>query len=1416
MKHLGFMKATGAAFFALAVCSAFAGERIANGSFAAGPEGWSIYSGAVDAEVSQDAQGGSLRLDFRQGMKGQAIAHSVARLDQAAPSPFAYSCWARADGLPGEAVPSHRNFGIELCVRYQDGTQQWVSPKRAPGVGTHGWERIAGDFTPPRAVKDVVFYARLRLPGTVWFDVFSIDEFPPPRTGLSGCRLSEKDGAIAIENDYVRLVFEPAKGGTCREFTVKASGAGYAGARHPNARLFTDRLRVGGNSYSRAYSAEMLKDTPEEAVLRLSLAAPQDYPFLVISKTFRLTARSSAVECTYGYKNLPESMAPQIFEPYFRNGFAAFRRPGQHYLVPTGTGVRRMGPMGGDTPFRDAVAGWIAAADGEGNALVCEFDFAHLASEYFWLGGADETTAEWLFQPVEVAPGDTFTTKLLLYPATGLMHPDGAENGICAGLRKGADGGLVAEVAAAKRYLVALTVELVPEKGAPRTVSRTVLLSPDEVATLPLGQGAAGLKTARISVAEAGRTVFEAEHPFAEGVRIQPQKPKAKPAELKPFELKLSEEVVTPHTAWMKPFAGGKPKVFFLVDLRHAREVVELAQRMDLDHRVVRFADHPSALAWGMCDRYNRFTFEDANLSLKRELERPLDAIVIAGNLWKRVDAANRETIARLAASGTGLVEIGMEKPIVADSSPDAAGTAYVKDAIDPLLLPFGASDAAAYSRGASRSVRFGYPAHGGLTPFVPYDRPEPAFRYQDYSLGIIARAVAWAAKRTPAVPPDAAHDRSASLSPDGIEIVHDIVRDGKGRVCDWSARARRVAPAPQGGVAARSVERLVSEEARATEMPFAAGESGYRSWGRRYLNPCRFRQYRSVGVNELRFWHVDDSPFFGEARRMGFRLDFPVGGTHLWGFTKEFSEPYAKTKDRRYLCRRPCFNDPDYLAKARETVAQRAGRFAKYDPTSLDCGDENSLTLWGTPFDFCFSGHTLAAERTWLKGVYGSLERLNASWGTAFAAWSDVTPLTTDEARAAHAKDRRWAAWADHRRFMELTYCGYFRMVKETIGAQCPGLPLDMSGTQPPNGYTGMDMWLLSDVIGVCAAYDTDNLAEIVRSFRRPLIKPWYGYGASGPNVARRVWFDALRFRNFGVSYYTGTNILNPDFTIPDQVKELAEALRFFRNGGAALLKTLDERPQALIHYSQASIHAAQIEGRYEAFLAARAVWCQLLDDLNVSYRFVSYGELEEGELARTSARVLILPESSAMSEREIAAVRAFAAAGGCVVGDGHSATHDIHCNLLAKGALDDLFAAGKGAVRIDRILPQYRTLRVMKDKVPEAVKYRDSVAAAFAAYLSATGFRFRSNGITGVRTFLLYPMDGGARRYLGFVREAESNGSDGVTHVEFPTPCSVRDLRSGRDMGARKGMDVRLDPCQAAFYELSPSGARQPAARF
>ena len=1401
MKMENTVFACAAAAAVLCAPAAVAAERISDGSFADGAGGWSLYRATFDGAVSHDAVGGSLRLEFGEGAGGQAIVSRTVPLDQAEPAPFAYSCWTMSEGLPEDGIPSHRNYGVELCVNYADGSRQWIAPKTKPGVGTHGWEMLEDAFNPPRAVKDVVFYARLRLPGRVWYDGFSIDEFAPRRAVAEGCRVSEADGMAVLENDYVRLVFDQTKGGSCREFVVKASGVNYAGTHHPQQRLFTDRLRTGGNSYNRIYTVEVVENSREKASVRLSLKAPADYPFLEISKTFSLSESSPAVECVYSYRNLPESMAPQTFEPHFRNGCAAFGRPGQHYLAPAPDGVRRFGPTGGNTVFNDAVAGWLAVADGESAALVCEFDYSHLASGYFWLGGADNTTMEWTFQPVEVAPGAAFETQLLLWPATGIVRPDGAENGICSAVVESAGGSLAAVVSAARTYLVEVEVKLARKCGGLSVVRRHVQISPDAAATIPLGAAARDLKAVRVTVKESGRVVYEADRPFEKGLAIKPRTAKAKPAELKPFELKLSEEIVSEHVPWMKNWAGGKPRVFFLVDLRQAREVVELAERMDLDHRVVRFAASREALAWGMCERYNRFTYEDANLSLSKELSRPLDAIVIAGNLWKHVSAANKEKMRALAASGTGVVAIGLEKGAIPPGNADDAGTAWIRNAVDDVLLPYGAGKLRAFSSGASRMVVFDHPAHGGLTPYIYYDQPEPAFRYQDYSLGVMARAVAWAAKKDVAAPADAVRTEEKVSSPDGLEIVHEFLRDASGRSCGWSARAKRTAPAP-AKPPAREVERLFPENAHA--MPFAAGESLYRAFNRRYLNKLRFRQYRDIGVNELRFWHYEDSAFFGEALKMGFKMDFPVTGTHLWGFTSEFSEPYAKTKDRKYLCRKPCFHDPESIAADRAKIEARIDRFVKYSPSSFDCGDENSLTLWETPFDFCFSVHTLSAEREWLKGVYGSLPALNASWGTSYGTWDDVTPLTTDEARAAHAADRRWAAWADHRRFMELSYCGYFKSVKDLIEARAPGTPLDMSGTQPPNGYTGMDMWLLSESIGVCAAYDRDNLAEIVRSFRRPLIKPWYGYGASGPDVERRVWFDALRFKNFGVSYFDGVNLLQPDFTVPSQVRELSAALRFFIDGGAALLRTLDERPQVLLHYSQASVHAAQIERRYDSFLAVRALWCQLLDDMNVSYRFVAYGEIESGELDRTPARVLILPESSAMSAKEIAAIRRFAASGGLVVGDRHSATHDIHCNLLPRGALDGLFEKGGGAVRFDRLMPQYRTLRLVKDKVPEAVAYRDAVLARFADRLPDRGVRFASDGITCVRTFVLTPAKGGDEMYLGFVREGESNGSAGTTRVTLDRPRRVCDLRTKKDLGETDRFNVRLDPYGAAFYSV------------
>jgi len=73
--------------------------------------------------------------------------------------------------------------------------------------------------------------------------------------------------------------------------------------------------------------------------------------------------------------------------------------------------------------------------------------------------------------------------------------------------------------------------------------------------------------------------------------------------------------------------------------------------------------------------------------------------------------------------------------------------------------------------------------------------------------------------------------------------------------------------------------------------------------------------------------------------------------------------------------------------------------------------------------------------------------------------------------------------------------------------------------------------------------------------------------------------------------------------------------------------------------------------------------------------YYFVSYGQLENGDFDKMGTKVLILPQSIAMSQAECDAVRRFVQRGGTVIADCRTALMDEHCKMLEEGQLDDLF---------------------------------------------------------------------------------------------------------------------------------------------
>ena len=70
--------------------------------------------------------------------------------------------------------------------------------------------------------------------------------------------------------------------------------------------------------------------------------------------------------------------------------------------------------------------------------------------------------------------------------------------------------------------------------------------------------------------------------------------------------------------------------------------------------------------------------------------------------------------------------------------------------------------------------------------------------------------------------------------------------------------------------------------------------------------------------------------------------------------------------------------------------------------------------------------------------------------------------------------------------------------------------------------------------------------------------------------------------------------------------------------------------------------------------FLRLRESWCRLIEDQGLQYNFVSYMQLEQGELLKGGYRVLVLPQSSSLSIAEVGAIREFISQGGIVIADG------------------------------------------------------------------------------------------------------------------------------------------------------------------
>jgi glycosyl hydrolase family 42 (putative beta-galactosidase) len=186
---------------------------------------------------------------------------------------------------------------------------------------------------------------------------------------------------------------------------------------------------------------------------------------------------------------------------------------------------------------------------------------------------------------------------------------------------------------------------------------------------------------------------------------------------------------------------------------------------------------------------------------------------------------------------------------------------------------------------------------------------------------------------------------------------------------------------------------------------------------------------------------------------------------------------------------------------------------------------------------------------------------------------------------------------------------------------------------------------------------------------------------------------------------------------------------------------------------------------------------YASTLATLGLQPRFITPEQLAQGDLG--APRVLILPHTVAMGEREVQNVRAFAATGGLVLADTMAGEFDQHGRPRAGTPLADLFASDHAQmVRPDDASSLRSTLARAQVKAAFVVK-----AADVRSYVSELG------GLT----------------IVGLQQRSATDGRGEPVQLTLPRPMYALDAIARKDLGRVEQLDLNLDPIAPAVVVLS-----------
>lgn len=576
-------------------------------------------------------------------------------------------------------------------------------------------------------------------------------------------------------------------------------------------------------------------------------------------------------------------------------------------------------------------------------------------------------------------------------------------------------------------------------------------------------------------------------------------------------------------------------------------------------------------------------------------------------------------------------------------------------------------------------------------------------------------------------------------------------------------------------------------------------------------------------------------------------------------------------------LVRDYCLDDTVWRNESRRQVQGIARKNVSHQPLAYNLRDELSTTISANPFDYDFNPVALAKFRAWLKTQYGDVASLNAEWETDFAAWDDVKPFTTDQIKnrmaSGDAKPRgkpdwqavaalkfdpatarqsptRWnfAPWADFRTYMDISLADALAEFRRDAHEPDPHTPVGIEGTQMPSAFGGYDLWRLSQALDWMEPYDIGCSREILGSFMpgKPVVTTVFENDTN--HARRRLWHLLLEGDRGCIVWWSEDCIdwKSADYALTAKAKALAPALNEMTSPLAQLFLRAERLyDPVLIHYSQASIQAdwlleSTVDGstwlrRFSSYEAqhnrqarVRDGWLKAFQDLGYSPRFISSEEIEAGKLRDAGRAALVLPDSLALSDKEIEAIRNFLVypeyksmprAAFC---DGSPGMFDAHGRLRKENSLEQFFpnalseqvsyvALGNREAQkpMRGDIAQYPADRLKGEKAQEWSKWLGEHLAAMKPEISLpASARVRVHRFQAGRAQLV-----AFERNIDYQMSEDLKQAGGNEALEHPveleaalrTAKHVYDLRTQKYLGQTDRIRFTIDPWQPSLFALT-----------